>query len=425
MNLRRGHPPDGARLHREDDAVIARSDYNHCGRWEVDGMTVSWRALRRPTRAELRPDLRDLLLALALLGAAVIVAVVAAVVRHSTQPLLVSLLAALVPLPLAWRHRWPVPVFCLVALGGLIRGDASGILVVSFLIAAYSLGAYGERIPSLIAILVMAPLVTVGQNRTPTGLITVVPLSILLSIIWFVGQTIQSRERRTAALAGEVARLERGQAEATRAALAAERRRIARELHDVVTHNVSVMVVQAGAARHVMQIAPEQAREALLAVEATGREALTELRHLLGLLSHEDGEGDALAPQPGAEQIPALVQRTRDAGLLVTLRITGEPHALPQGVNLAVYRIVQEALTNALKHSGMACAEVLLVYQPTGLTVNVADEGVGDAANTGMAGRGLVGMRERVALYGGTLDAGPRPAGGYAVRAWFPLEHEE
>ncbi|MDQ2787293.1 MAG: histidine kinase [Chloroflexota bacterium] len=387
-------------------------------------MKVSWRALRRPTRAEMRPDLRDLLLALALFGASVAVTVATVVSRHATHSLLSGILAALVPLPLAWRRRWPVPVFCLVALGGFVHADASGILVVAFLIAAYALGAHGERTPALIAILLMAPLVTFGQNRTLIGLLTAVPLSILLGIIWFVGQTIQSRERRAVALAGEVERLEHGQAEATRAALAVERRRIARELHDVVTHNVSVMVVQAGAARHVMQIAPEQAREALLAVEATGREALTELRHLLGLLSHEDGEDDALAPQPGVEQIPALVQRTRDAGLLVALRVTGEAQTLPQGVNLAVYRIVQEALTNALKHSGMACTDVLLAYRPSGLAVSVADEGMGDAASTGIPGRGLVGMRERVALYGGTLDAGPRPEGGYAVRAWFPLERE-
>jgi signal transduction histidine kinase len=182
--------------------------------------------------------------------------------------------------------------------------------------------------------------------------------------------------------------------------------------------------VQAGAARHVLSVAPEQAREALLAVEATGREALTELRHLLGLLSHDDAEDAAFAPQPGIEQLPALVQRIRDAGLLVALRTTGEPYTLSQGINLAVYRIVQEALTNALKHSGMACTDVLLAYQPSGLVVAVTDEGVGVASPTETPGRGLIGMRERVALYGGTLDAGPRPEGGYAVRAWFPAEDE-
>jgi signal transduction histidine kinase len=387
-------------------------------------MKISWRALRWPTRAERRPDSRDVLLALALFGASVAVTVATVVSHHATHSVLSGIFAALVPLPLAWRRRWPVPVFCLIALGVLIRADASGILVVAFLIAAYSLGAHGERIPSLVAILLMVPLVVGGQGRTPIGLIAVVPLYILLGIIWFVGQTIQSRERRAVALAGEVERLERGHAEATQAALAVERRRIARELHDVVTHNVSVMVVQAGAARHVLSIAPEQAREALLAVETTGREALTELRHLLGLLSHDEPEDAALSPQPGIEQVPALVQRMRDAGLLVTLHITGEPRALPQGINLAVYRIVQEALTNALKHSGMACTDVLLTYRPSGLEVAVADEGVGDAAPTGTPGRGLVGMRERVALYGGTLDAGPRPEGGYAVRVWFPAEHE-
>ncbi|HEY7908564.1 MAG TPA: histidine kinase [Thermomicrobiales bacterium] len=350
--------------------------------------------------------------------------VVTALGNHSAYPLLTGVPAALVPLPLAWRRRWPVPVFCLVALGGLIRGNTSGILVLAFLIAAYSLGAYGERRPSLIAILLTVPLVTLGQNRTLIGLVTAVPLYLLLGGIWFVGQTIQSRERRALALAGEIARLERGHAEETRAAVAVERRRIARELHDVVTHNVSVMVVQAGAARHVLSIAPEQAREALLAVEATGREALTELRHLLGLLSHDDPEDAAFAPQPGIEQLPALVQRMRDAGLLVALRTTGEPYTLSQGINLAVYRIVQEALTNALKHSGMACTDVLLAYQPSGLVVAVTDEGVGVASPTETPGRGLIGMRERVALYGGTLDAGPRPEGGYAVRAWFPAEDE-
>lgn len=409
-------------MHRKDDAATARTDYNRSQRVEDDGMTIPWRAFRRPTRAELRPDPRDLLLALALFGASVAVTVATMVSGHATHSLLSGVLAALIPLPLAWRRRWPVPVFCLVALGGLIHADASGILVLAFLIATYALGAYGERRPSLIAIFLMVPLVTLGQNRTLIGLATVVPLYILLGIIWFIGQTIQSRERRAAVLAGEVARLERGHAEATQAALAVERRRIARELHDVVTHNVSVMVVQAGAARHVLQTAPEQAREALLAVEATGRDALTELRHLLGLLSHDDGEDAALAPQPGIEQLPALVQRMRDAGLLVALRITGEPFTLPQGINLAVYRIVQESLTNALKHSGMACTDVLLAYQPSGLKVTVADEGVGAASPAGTPGRGLIGMRERVALYGGTLDAGPRPEGGYAVRAWFPSE---
>ena len=378
------------------------------------------RAFARPSRAALTPDRRDLLLTLGLAGLSVVIAVVAAIHQGTARLLVPDALSALLVLPLAWRRRWPVPVFCVVALGALVHTDIAGVLVAAFLIATYSLGAYGARIPTLIAILVIVPLLAAAQRPPPIGYLVILPLYVLLGTIWFVGQTIQLRERRTGALVAEVARLEREQEETTQAAIATERRRIARELHDVVTHNVSVMVVQAGAARHVMDAAPDQAREALLAVEATGREALAELRHLLGLLSHEDGDDAALAPQPGVAQIAALVRRTQEAGLPVSLAITGERRALPQGVDLAVYRIVQEALTNAIKHAGLARTTVLLAYQPSGLAVEITD--AGDAASsTGAPGRGLVGMRERAALYDGTLEAGPRPEGGYAVRAWFPL----
>jgi signal transduction histidine kinase len=205
---------------------------------------------------------------------------------------------------------------------------------------------------------------------------------------------------------------------------------MARELHDVVAHSVSVMVVQAGAARQVVNASPEKAGEALLAVESVGREALTELRNLLGLLSDHSAdpvEAPDLAPQPGMDELASLIQRVGEAGLPVELRVVGRPRPLPAGVDLAAYRIVQEALTNALKYSGLARTEVVLDYRDSELKVEVLDEGAGERPRSAVGavgartGRGLAGMRERVALYGGRLEAGPRLERGYAVRAWLPL----
>jgi signal transduction histidine kinase len=188
-----------------------------------------------------------------------------------------------------------------------------------------------------------------------------------------------------------------------------------------VTHNVSVMVVQAGAARSVLGSSPDDAREALLAVEASGRTAMSELRHLLGLLAPAGGEGAVLVPQPGAGQVPSLVERVRAAGLSVELTVTGA-RDLPPGVDLAAYRVVQEALTNVIKHAGTACAAVVLEYRPDDLLITVTDDGRPVTGSGGPGGRGLIGLRERIGLYGGELDAGPRPGGGWRVRARIPLE---
>jgi signal transduction histidine kinase len=236
--------------------------------------------------------------------------------------------------------------------------------------------------------------------------------------------------RRRAGDSAERLRLAQAEHEAqTRLAVEAERARIASELHDVVTHNVSVMVVQAGAARSVLASSPAEAREALLAVEASGRTAMGELRHLLGLLAPAGDPGDedaALVPQPGLDQTKALVDRVRAAGLRAELNIEGT-RDLPPGVDLAAYRVVQEALTNVLKHASGAEALIRLVYGVCELVITVTDDGgpagyghQGSAGSPG--GRGLIGLRERVGLYGGDLDAGPRPGGGWRVRASFPLE---
>jgi signal transduction histidine kinase len=225
-----------------------------------------------------------------------------------------------------------------------------------------------------------------------------------------------------------VSALEREQADALRRAAEYERARIARELHDVVTHNVSVMVIQAGAARKVMDANPAEAREALLAVEAGGRAAMTELRHVMGLLTMDSDGSDPtattdLTPQPGLDRLDALVQRVRDIGVPVELSTIGQPRPLPSGVELTAYRVVQEALTNTVKHAAGSAATVSVEYGTDELRVEVTDTGGTPAASAATGNRhGLVGLRERLALYGGTLSTGPRLSGGYRVTALIPLE---
>jgi signal transduction histidine kinase len=198
-----------------------------------------------------------------------------------------------------------------------------------------------------------------------------------------------------------------------------ERRRIARDLHDVVAHAVGVMTVQAGAARLVLEDDPSRAREPLLAVEQAGRQALGELRRLLGILRRDERE-PALRPQPGLAALQELAAQAERAGLPVELIFEGAPARLPAGLDLAAYRIVQEALTNTRKHAGPARARVAVRYAPEALELEITDDGR-PAANGG-SGHGLIGMRERVALYGGQLDAGPRPQGGFTIHAHLPLQ---
>jgi len=255
-----------------------------------------------------------------------------------------------------------------------------------------------------------------------------------LILIAVIGNAMQARDR--------IRRMQAEHAAATRRALDEERALIASELHDVVTHNVSVMIVQAGAARQVLAADPAEATAALLAVEASGRAAMTELRHLLGLLSPAgtgagpdgglvpDGAetGQDLSPQPGLGQLQPLIERLATAGLPVELQVGGAPRALPPGLDLAAYRVVQEAVTNVLKHAGKPKTTVRLDYGEADLVVEVADAGrlipaVGPApSEVPGSGRGLLGLRERIALYGGELDAGPQPDGGWLVCARLPID---
>jgi signal transduction histidine kinase len=245
-----------------------------------------------------------------------------------------------------------------------------------------------------------------------------------------VGMAIRVWRGRARESAERLRQAEAQHEDEMRRAVEVERARIASEMHDVVTHHVSVMVVQAGAARRVLDSSPEDTREALLAVEASGRTAMTELRHLLGLLAPEttDEANPALTPQPGVDRIPALVERLRRAGMPVELAVEtggqapgGTPPDLPPGVDLAAFRVVQEALTNVMKHVGPARTTVGLGYRPADLLITVSNDGpVGPPAGPG--GRGLIGLGERIAVYGGELDAGPRPGGGWRVTARIPLD---
>ncbi|MDX3234621.1 histidine kinase [Streptomyces sp. ME03-5709C] len=295
-------------------------------------------------------------------------------------------------------------------------------------------------------------------NAEPDGLLVALGAACVAAVCLAVA-LVRVRRRWQAAVGERGWLLERERESAARAAVAAERDRIARELHDIVSHNVSLMVVQAGAAREVLGTMPDEAAAALRAVEDAGRGAMTDLRHLLGLLApsadgvdgvddeggerRPDGAGDVgaqvPAPQPGLDRLGALIDRISFAGLPVEVRVSGEPRPLPQGVDVTAYRIVQEALTNALRHGDGGRAEVTVRYAERALRVEVLNTGrsvltgtgtgVGTASRTGGAsrsgegtGRGLLGLRERVAVYGGDLDARRRLGGGYRVRARIPLE---
>jgi signal transduction histidine kinase len=242
---------------------------------------------------------------------------------------------------------------------------------------------------------------------------------------WAAGRLVRSRSRLTAELHEAAIRAAEAQEAATERAAAEERRRIAREMHDVVAHSVSMMVVQAGGARRILDREPHRAVAAAELIERTGREALTEMRRLLGVF-HADDAAAAYAPQPSLREVAALVERARAAGVPVTLAVEGTRPELPAGVDLAAYRVVQEALTNVVKHSGGAATEVRVRYGPAAVEVTVADRG-GGTMTTRLegGGHGLAGMRERVRVYGGELHAGRRRGGGFEVRAVLPLQSED
>jgi signal transduction histidine kinase len=242
---------------------------------------------------------------------------------------------------------------------------------------------------------------------------------IVFGLIWTVAFALGRKFEEADDAKRRAAQAEQEREERARAAVIEERARIARELHDVVGHSVSVMTVQASAVRRLLRPEQEREREALLIVERTGREALAEMRRMVGVLRRPE-EGPALAPQPSLTHVERLVEQAREAGLSVELRVEGDPRPLPAGVDLTGYRLVQEGLTNALKHARAGRAQVVVNYGDGDLEVTVSDDGRGAGSGDG-GGHGLVGMRERVAVFGGELEAGPRAEGGYRLRAKLPV----
>jgi signal transduction histidine kinase len=250
----------------------------------------------------------------------------------------------------------------------------------------------------------------------------IIPAWAFIIVFWFIGKTIRQRRLQAVELEDRASQLELEREEKARLAVAEERSRISRELHDVIAHSVSVMVVQAQAAQRLLEGEQREARQALGSVETTGRQALAEMRRLLGILRRTDAEL-ALVPQPSLKHLDALVEQAREAGLPVELNVEGDAGSLPPGMDLTAYRIIQEALTNVRKHAGGAHTSVVVRRSDDRIELEITDDGPGTTKNDG-TGQGLIGMRERVALYGGVLESGKREGDGYLVRARLPLDSE-
>jgi signal transduction histidine kinase len=339
----------------------------------------------------------------------------------------VAMFALGTTVPLLWRRRAPLLVL-VVCLACIVIPDAkyeignnASAPFAGTLVAAYASGAYTSRrdgriAAAIIGAMVLISAVSIGEDVVGDAVF----IGGILFAVWGAATIVRSRQELAAALAARTVELEHEREEKAKLAVAEERTRIARELHDVVAHNISIMVVQAGAERHAIGDDRPDTSKVLATIEETGRAALAEMRRLLGMLRRSDDEL-ALAPQPSLRYLEDLVEQVREAGMPVELRIEGEQRAIAPGIDLSAYRIVQEALTNALKHAGPAQARVTVRYGDDELDIEIADDGAGPDGEAPAGGHGLVGMRERVALFGGDLASGRRRGGGYAVRARLPL----
>ncbi|MEU9889776.1 sensor histidine kinase [Sphaerisporangium sp. NPDC051011] len=330
-------------------------------------------------------------------------------------------------LPLAWRRRRPLTAFAAVLSAFWLTPlePLMATLALPPMVAVlYTLAGALRPRPALVmlGLALTGPVATALPDLSRTG--AVAPYSLIFIVAWAAGFSLGRQREYGRALLAHQERLAEAEAQRARARVAEERLRIARELHDVVAHSMSIVTLQAGFGGLVVGERPAEARAALDTIETTGRQALTEMRRLLGVL-REDGDQDAApAPLPGLAGLDALIGRTARAGLEVELAVSGAARDLPAGVDLTAYRIVQESLTNVIKHAGVSRARVALAYQPGELVVQVTDEGRARPGQALTAGHGLVGMRERAAACGGELRAGPLPRGGFEVAARLPCAED-
>ncbi len=331
---------------------------------------------------------------------------------HYGSTAVVAVATAIATGALAFRRRAPLATACVVAIAVAVPELVTVLTItlwgdfVPLLIAAYSVARYGRREQAIAGAAAIGAAVAVVFARVPSiGTASNIPFSLVpLAVVLVAGRALRQRQQREEVAVGE--------------AVAEERTRIARELHDIVAHCVSVMVIQAGAAEDLLDRDPERAHAPLQSVQDTGRQTIAELQRMLGLLRN-GAVAPALNPQPGTAQLSTLVHQMNDIGLPVELTVEGCPRPLSPGVELAVYRVAQEALTNTVKHAGPATARVVLRYSDDAVELEVIDDGCGPGGRDG--GHGLIGMRERAALYGGTLQVGPLPRGGFCVRLALPV----
>ena len=366
-----------------------------------------------------RPALVDTLIAVGL----VVLGLVEAWTAPINRPLwLHALLTVAIMGSLAWRRRFPLAVLAVV-VAGVPALDPEGQLsfFVALVLASFTAGAELDPPRAWIGLALAVVPLWIGYAVLGGGVSDFAAVGVLYGGSWLLGHAMRERSKRAEHLAERAARLEREREEEAERAVARERARIARELHDIVSHSISVVAVQSQAVRR--RLGPDHGREAddLRAVETTARQAMAEMRRLFGVL-RADGEPPSLSPQPGLDQLERLLADTRASGVPVEFRLEGERVPLPPGVDLAAYRIVQEALTNVRKHADAARASVTLRFRERELELVVEDDG--RAQQSGDGGYGLVGMRERVAIYGGTLEAGPNPDGGFVVHATLPFREE-
>jgi signal transduction histidine kinase len=387
----------------------------------------------RLSRAVRDADMRtvDILVAigLSIAGLAVVVGRPSDDPAFRSEDVLGGALVLMQTLPLAFRRNAPLGVLVVNSVA-LVSHSALGYEVVqagtvSSLVAVYGVAALTDTRRSLIGLAITAAAVAgfYATNRGDWNAVDIAATSATWAMAWLFGTFVRLRGEQAEAAGARVASLELEQEARAREAVADERARMARELHDIVGHALNLIVIQSGGAQRVIETKPEVAREALGSIEATGREALVDMERMLGVLRPAEDGATQPGPQPDISQLDALAAHVSDAGIPVEVEVEGERRDVPASVELSIYRIVQEALTNSLKHSGASRATVTLRYEPDVVEVEVLDNGRGvtekrDSSYRG--GRGQVGMRERVALFGGEIDMGPVAVGGYRVWARLP-----